>query len=410
MAGSPGVPGVPRSLGALGAPGGTNLHPALRGALAPWLRRLRLAHALATAARAAVAVPAAALPWLLLDRFALEPTWRVVAAVAAGLALLAVVVTAARQAPGWRDAARAADRAAGLAEQALTALAPLFGTPLAFAALQRQRALQALAGTNPRRLPVTPPGWRRLAALAAVAFLLDAALLFWPNPLAPVRAEREQLRRAVTQAEQQLDELRKELERQVSEKGGASPADPASEEGLSQLQRALNELDRRLEAARRNPTREALAAAAEAARRAQDLATVMQAGKQAGPGNPQAGGPREAASGGTETDEETASLARDLSQQLRAASDRLAAGGQLSAEQRQSLARTAGQLAARLGNAQGGPGGRGGSRGSGSSALADRLGRLAASLGSGSTPSATELAELANLAAALAEGGVSGPA
>ncbi|HEY8414481.1 MAG TPA: hypothetical protein VIK99_01785, partial [Thermaerobacter sp.] len=206
--------------------------PALRAALAPWRRRLRLAHALATATRAAVAVPAAALPWLLLDRYALEPTWRAVAGVAAGLALLVVLALAVRRAPGWREAARAADRLAGLAEQALTALAPLPGTPPAFAALQRQRALEALQGSDPRRVPLARPGWRRLAALAALAVVVDAAVLLWPNPLAPVRAERQRLRQAAEQAAAQVDELREALERQLAASGTGAARDDATEQEL----------------------------------------------------------------------------------------------------------------------------------------------------------------------------------
>lgn len=368
--------------------------PHLAGALQPWRHRLRLAHALATAARAAVVAPGVALPWLLLDRFSLERTWLVVAGVSAAAALLVLVCVAVRRAPGWREAARAADRVAGLAEQAVTALAPLPGTPPAFQALQRQRALEALAGADPRQLPLAPRGWRRLAAVAAVAVVLDAALLLWPNPLTPVRAEREHFRRAVVQAQAQLDALRRSLEQGAAEGGPAE--NPAAEPRRRELERALDELDRRLEAARRNPTRETLAAAAEAARRARDLAAVTQAGNPAGTGGRENGGSRATSRA------ETAALARDLSQQLRAASDRVARGERLSPQERQSLAQAASRLAARLGNPAGGAGGEGGQDSAAGAGLAGDLTRLAGSLAAGSSPSAAELAVLADRTASLA--------
>ncbi|HEY8415880.1 MAG TPA: hypothetical protein VIK99_08925, partial [Thermaerobacter sp.] len=406
--------------------------PALRAALAPWRHRLRLAHALAAVSRAAAAVPAAALPWLLLDRYALEPTWRAVAAVAAGLALLAVLALAVRRAPGWREAARAADRRAGLAEQALTALAPLPETPPAFAALQRHRALQALKDSDPRRVPLAPPGWRRLAALAALAVAVDAAVLLWPNPLAPVRAERQRLRQAAEQAAAQVDELRQALERQLAAPGTGAARDGATQQELRQLQQALDDLERRLDDARKNPTREALAAAAEAARRARDLAAAEQAENAAPPGdrgrgipgpesdssgdresgnrdpavgsggNPGSGaGGGESGPAGTALAAGAAAMAAQLGDRLQAASDRVAGGGRLSPEERRALARMARELASLLSGSQAAVEGAPPSPAGDAASLASALNQLAASLEAGRDPTAAELAQQSALTRGL---------
>ncbi|QIA27692.1 hypothetical protein DYI95_009355 [Thermaerobacter sp. PB12/4term] len=198
----------------------------IRSALAPWRRRLRRRHFLAHGLAGLVLAAGLALPALVTDRWLVDPVGRTTALAVAALTLAAAAVRAWITTPGWTEAARAADAAANLGEQALTALHPDPLVPAAMTLLQRRRALAALRQADPRHLPVAPRRWRRWAAVALLALAADAALWLAPHPLAPARAQRAQWRAELARLERQVKALEESLPATVNPPG-EEPGTPA---------------------------------------------------------------------------------------------------------------------------------------------------------------------------------------
>ncbi|EKP95255.1 hypothetical protein [Thermaerobacter subterraneus] len=198
----------------------------IRSALAPWRRRLRRRHVLAHGLAGLVLAAGLALPALVTDRWLVDPVGRTTALAVAALTLAAAAVRAWITAPGWTEAARAADAATNLGEQALTALHPDPLVPAAMTLLQRRRALDALRQADPRHLPVAPRRWRRWAAVALLALAADAALWLAPHPLAPARAQRAQWRAELARLERQVKALEESLPATVNPRG-EEPGTPA---------------------------------------------------------------------------------------------------------------------------------------------------------------------------------------
>ncbi|GAB6876921.1 hypothetical protein JCM13210_16480 [Thermaerobacter litoralis] len=350
---------------------------ALCAALSPWRRRLLARHVLGGLVRGLTLAAVAAVLPLLLDRWAVDP-WGRRAALGLGVVILAgTVLHLGRTRPGWASAARAADAAAGLGQQAVTAWEYAAGdlgargkgravragagrrTPLgrssapsppgprrepeaasrdpgAFVLAQRQRALAALAGADPRRLPLAPAGWRSWATVLVLALAVDLALWLAPHPLAPLRAQRAQWRAQLAEAREQVAAARHAIRPPAADpatvpapgatpqtgdagrhgpagsegsgqKGSHGPAGPEGSSGAGSpapglgqaaaLEQALAGLEERLRQAEADPRPERLAQAAEAARRAADVAQVAAGhggpwggGSPGSPGSPAAGG------------------------------------------------------------------------------------------------------------------------
>ncbi|WP_042500511.1 hypothetical protein [Thermaerobacter marianensis] len=176
-------------------------------ALKPWRARLLGQHLLTCGLVGLALAACLALPPLLADRWLVDPGGRGTALVLAAAAVVLAAVQGWRSAPNWADAARAADAAAGLKEQAVTALQPEPGARRAFVTLQRRRALEALAAADPRAWPLAPRRWRPWAAVLLAALLVDVTLWLAPHPLAPVRAQRARWRAELALIQDQVRQM-----------------------------------------------------------------------------------------------------------------------------------------------------------------------------------------------------------
>lgn len=241
----------------------------LRQCLAPWLRRLWVRHLLTTLLYGSTGALVVLIPFSVIDRFSVERTWMWIGLATAVVSLVAAVVWSYPRRPDWRHAARVADQVAGLREQALTALTALPESPPELRRAQYERAVAALRSSQPGQLTVKPPAAGRWMAVALAAALTLALLWTLPNPLAPIRAQREAARAAAAAAEEYLDEARRHLEQDSATERRPDIAEAVDQHAtLSEAMTRMEELLRQL---RRTPDEHNLAAARQAAMDLVDL-------------------------------------------------------------------------------------------------------------------------------------------
>ena len=208
-------------------------HPALKKALRPVRRRVRLHHALWYGSAGVLAACAGCAVFAAVSYFIPIPHLPERMGLAA-FGLLALAVAAGLLKPvSYELAARRAD-AGGLRERAITALYLFEDTPMAL--LQREDALRHVKSL-PLKDAVPLKGNKRLLLMAlAVALAAAGALIFIPNPQNEVLKRREAFQKAMAEQLRSVEEEAKKLDESAYTK-----------EELNALRKLMGDLARELQ-------------------------------------------------------------------------------------------------------------------------------------------------------------------
>ena len=211
----------------------------LRGAIAPWRRRLALKATVKWSTWGLGVGLSIAVGLMAVARFVPWPDVLIWSAFAIGAAAATGVVYGLLRSPSFEAVARQADSHLALSDRLGTAW-ELRSTNSTFAVLQRQNALDLARGRDPAERVSILPGRNHFLPIL-VGLLLIGLLLTLPNPMDLVIQEREQFQQQLAEATKEIQEIQEDVDQADL---SLSPEERANlEEALEKLEETLREAE-----------------------------------------------------------------------------------------------------------------------------------------------------------------------